>query len=95
MTYNTNKEVLSFNIYMCNHWSKEECIAIFNKPGEDWVYSLAFHLWYKWEDFCDRHGSIGAIPYFVFELDENNLNKLINHACEIYDGRGYRDEKNK
>ena len=77
--FNQNKEVLSFHIYMWNKWSKEECETVFG--------DLADHIWDKWVDYCSETNSTTAPALLVRDLDEDNLDKLINRACELYDGR--------
>lgn len=73
-------ETLSYMIYMANKWSEIESIRIF---GED----LGKHIWNKYLAFCEDHGMYGAYSMFVFELSSNNLELLLNRACELYNGR--------
>lgn len=89
--FDSDNAVLSFHIYMWNTWSKEECIIVFNSKGQEYKYSLAEHIWNKWIDWCKQVGSTAAPSMVVCNLDTENLNKLIDRACEIYDGRKYRE----
>ena len=50
---------------------------------------LSFHI-YMWIDYCDQVGPTAAVAFMVRDLDSNNLNKLIDRACELYDGRQNR-----
>ena len=81
------KEVLSYHIYMWNAWCKEECAHVFNKPSQEWKYSLGEHIWNEWCRFCEKHGSKYAPADMVSELDESTLQKIIDRACELYEGR--------
>ena len=88
---NERKEVLSFMIYMWNAWTINECAYVFNGydnvGASNWEYSLGEHIWNKWKSICEYYGVFGAAERLVAELDENNLNKLVNRACELYCGR--------
>jgi hypothetical protein len=77
--------VSSYFFYMWNAWCKEECKAVF---GWEWE-----HFWNKW---CGRHkkNPYGATEGFYDDLSINNRVKLVNHACEIYDGSKRKEEKN-
>ena len=77
--FNQNKEVLSFHMYMWNKWSKKECEIVFG--------DLADHIWDKWVYYCAETNSMVAPALMVMNVDEDNLDKLINRACELYDGR--------
>ena len=81
------KEVLSFSIYMWNMWSQSECGIIFNAPGQEWQYSLGEHIWNKWTQYVKSVGPIVAPSMMVANLDETNLNKIIERACNFYVGR--------
>ena len=77
--FNKHKEVLSFHMYMWNKWSKKECETVFG--------DLADHIWDKWVRYCAKTDSIVAPALMVMNVDEHNLDKLINRACEVYEGR--------
>ena len=80
--YNQNNEVLSFHIYMWNKWSMDECKKIFENVSD--------HIWNKWCRYCDEVGATAAPSLMIRDLDSINLDKLINRACELYDGRKNR-----
>lgn len=88
--FNQNNEVLSFFMYMWNKFSIDECKLLFNSDGDDWEYSLGEHIWNMWEKDCYRSGATAVPAELVAELDEKNLNKIIQRACELYDGRNNR-----
>ena len=79
MTQNTTA-VLSYAIYMANAWSPNEATTIFGPV-------LGKHIFDKWVSYIDVHGMHGASMKLVYELDEMNLDKLVNRACELYEGR--------
>lgn len=79
MSSNT-KIVLSFFVYMFNKWSLDECMSVFDGDIDN-TYCLAWHLWNKWETY---HGDVST---FVGCLDEGNLERLVQRACSLYDGR--------
>lgn len=85
--YSAVKETLSYHIYMWNMWSKAECGIIFNEPGQEWQYSLGEHIWDKWCNYCDKVGATAAPSMMVANLDETNLKKIIDRACNFYVGR--------
>jgi len=84
-TTNHENETLSYMIYMANRWSKFECIHIYGKD-------MGKHIWSKYEEYYDRCGMYGAISKLVYELDSTNLPKLLNRACELYNGRANRNK---
>lgn len=90
---NELKEVLSYNMYMWNTWNPDECALLFNKPGQEWKYSLGEHIWNRWMEFNNKNG-LGAPALFVSYLDENNLDKVIKRACELYYGREKKNINN-
>lgn len=77
--------VSSFFYYMWNAWDKSECQKVFG-----WEYN---HFWSKWVHFT-KDTAWGAAEKFYAELCHNNREKLVNHACLIYDGNR-RKEKNE
>jgi len=63
--------------FMCNRWNEDECAIIFT--------GLSNHIWNKWIQACeDHHGSLDGIAWFLLELDDYNLQKLINHSLNYY-----------
>jgi len=75
-------------LFLCNKWSKGEANLIFNGSDfdpEKWKYSLGEHIWNKWIKGCENHhGSLDCIAWFITELDNENLQKLINRSEEYY-----------
>ena len=76
------KETLSVLIYFCNKWSPAEAKHIAN--GDEW---LGNHLWEKWEQYADRHGSTGGIAPYFLDLDSGLTQMIAERACELYCGR--------
>lgn len=70
--------VTSFFFYMWNGWgTKEECRHVFG--------SMSDHFWEKWETLFLRYHE-GAAERFYAELSPDNRRRLVNRACEVYDG---------
>lgn len=82
MTANTTA-VLNFAIYMSNAWDKTEAIKIF---GEN----IGEHIFNKWVGYASDRGPTYASLALVYDLDSNNLEKLVERACKLYDGRRRR-----
>ena len=83
------KEFKNVLLFMRNKWSKGECNLIFNGSDFDpdkWQYSLGWHMWQKWIDFCEsHHGSLDCIAAYIIEgMDDGNLQKLIDRTNEYY-----------
>jgi hypothetical protein len=77
--------VSSFFYYMWNGWgSQEECRKVF-----DWN---ANHFWEKWVSLF-REDRLGAVERFYAALSPDNRKKLVDRACEVYNG-GRRKEAN-
>lgn len=80
------KDFRNVLLFMCNRWSKGESNLIFNGSDFDsemWEYSLGWHIWNKWITACKEHnGSLDGIAWFLTELDNENLQKLINRSIE-------------
>ena len=91
-----SNEALSYAIYMANSWNVEEAAIVFNgednSSSGDFQYSLGDHIWNKWIEFIDMAGIHGAAMLMLYSLDNNNLQKLLNRACELYDGRRKRND---
>ena len=87
-------EALSYAIYMANKWNINECALVFNSTynagTESFKFSLAEHIWNKYVEYYDDYGMYGAPMKLLYELDDNNLKKLLDRACELYDGRKNR-----
>ena len=63
--------------FMCNRWNEYEVNHIFGR--------LSNHIWGKWVQACEEHhGSLDGIAWFLLELDDNCLQKLIDRALEYY-----------
>lgn len=75
-------------LFLCNKWSKGEANLIFNGSDfdpEKWKYSLGEHIWNKWIYACENHnGSLDCIAWFLTDLDNTNLQKLIDRSIEYY-----------
>ena len=41
-------------------------------------------------NFSETYGRFGAIPMFLLDLDSENYKKVIDRACELYNGRKNR-----
>ena len=89
-------ETLSYMIYMANSWCPEEAAIVFNgKENYDtynWEYSLGWHIWNKYRSFCEDFNMYAAYSLLIFELDDDNREKLLNRACELYNGRDKRSK---
>ena len=85
----TAKDFRNVLLFLCNKWSKGESNLIFNGSDFDpdnWQYSLGWHIWNKWLEYCDNHhGSLDCITAFILEgLDNECLQKLIDRSKEYY-----------
>ena len=80
---NWTNETLSYMIFMANVWSENVCKAIYGKL-------LGQHIWDKYISYVNNDGMYGAMAKLVFELDNENLKKLIDYACSKYNGRTNR-----
>lgn len=84
----TARDFRNVILFMCNQWSKGRCNVIFNGPDfdiENWQYSIGEHIWNKWNYGCEYHnGSLDCIAWFITELDNNTLQKLIDYVEEFY-----------
>lgn len=89
-----SNETLSYMIYMANSWCPEEAAIIFNDENnyntDSWEFSLGWHIWYKYRGFCEEFNMYAAYSLLIFELDDSNREKLLNRACELYNGRSTR-----
>lgn len=70
--------VSSFFFFMWNAWCKEECRIIFG-----WEFQ---HFWDKWCGMCKRYNVYSATENYYADLTQGNRVKLVNRACEIYNG---------
>lgn len=82
MTNNTTA-VLSYAIYMANAWCEEEANKVFGKV-------LGEHIFSKWVSYNEMYGTHGASMKLIYELDETCLEKLVERANELYEGRRSR-----
>ena len=91
---NHTNEALSYAIYMANRWNESECSYVFNKYSnieyDAYKYSLGHHIWNKYMEYYRANGMYGASMKLLYELDSNNLELILNRACELYDGRKNR-----
>lgn len=83
------KDFRSVLLFLYNRWTKEEAANIYNTREDgtqvDWRFSLGEHIWQKWVYGCDyHHGSLDCIAWFLTELDNENLQKLIDYSIEYY-----------
>lgn len=72
-------DATSLMFYMWNRWCLEECKIVF-KDG-DWN-----HFWNKWCGYNSEYGRFGAVEDFYASLTNDNRDKLVKRACEMYDG---------
>ena len=71
------KDLRNVLLFLCNRWSEGECKLIYG--------CLSSHIWNKWIEACeDYHGSLSCIAWFILELDNECLQKLINRSLEYY-----------
>ncbi len=70
--------VSSFFFFMWNGWCKEECKIIFG-----WEFQ---HFWDKWCGMCKIYNVYSATEKYYADLTQGNRVKLVNRACEIYNG---------
>jgi hypothetical protein len=82
------KEFRSVLFYFCNRWSQDESNLIFNGKDFDinnWKYSMGEYMWNKWINAYENHnGPIDCISSYIFDIDNNCLQKFINRTEEIY-----------
>lgn len=88
-------EALSYAIYMANAWNINECAKVFNgidnsNNSKEWKYSIGEHIWNKYLEYAKNYTIFDAYMRLLYELDNENLNKILNRACELYDGRKNR-----
>lgn len=76
---NTTNQATSLFFYMWNAWCEEECKQAF-KDGD---YK---HFWNKWCAIGEQYGRFGAVEHFYAELTNDNRDKLVKRATELYDG---------
>lgn len=76
----TSKEniVSSFFFFMWNAWCKEECETVFGYGFQ--------HFWNKWCGFYEKYSVYAATDRFYADLTTDNREKLVNRACELFDG---------
>ena len=83
----TNENIVySLFYYMWNRWSKAECETVFG--------GMAGHFWAKWCGLSSTTLS-GAAERFYAELGNNARDKIVERACELYDGQKFVSEKEK
>ena len=74
-----DNKATSLFFYMWNCWCEEEC----KKAFADGDYN---HFWKKWCGITEEHGRFGSVEHFYAELSNNNRDKLVRRACEMFDG---------
>lgn len=79
-------ETMSVLMYFCNTFSQDECYKLWG----DGIYGLGDHMYNKFVSLCNSYGSFGAITLFLLDLDTSNYQKVIDRACELYNGRQNR-----
>ena len=79
-------ETLSVLMYFCNKFNEYECKRLWG----DEIYGLDEHMFKKFTNYVERYGRFGAIPMFLLEIDSVNYQKVIDRACELYNGRKNR-----
>ena len=79
-------ETLSVLMYFCNTFNEDEC----HKLRGDGIYGLVDHMYNKFTSYSNSYGPFGAITLFLLDLDSNNYQKVIDRACELYNGRKNR-----
>ncbi len=75
---NKTNIVSSFFYYMWNAWCRDECEKTFGSGHR--------HFWEKWCGICEKHSVYAAAERYYAELSDNYREKLVNQACEMYDG---------
>ena len=81
----TNENIVSsYFYYMWNRWSKEECATVFG--------NMAGHFWEKWCHLSNSSPS-GAAERLYAELGNDARHKIVERACELYDGQRLASEK--
>ncbi len=79
MTVRTHENIVSSYFYfMWNAWGEEECRKVFAPMHK--------HFWEKWCHCTDRDLH-GAAERFYAELSAPNRHRLVERACELYDGK--------
>ena len=76
-------ETLSVLMYFCNKFNENECYILWG----DGIYGLGEHMFKKFTNYSETYGRFGAITMFLLDLDSENYQKVIDRACELYNGR--------
>lgn len=79
-------ETLSVIIYFFNKFNEDEAYHIWGGGP----YSLGEHMFKKFKSFMSTYGPYGAPAMFLCELDSENYQKVVDRACELYNGRKNR-----
>ena len=69
----------SLFFYMWNAWCEEECRKVYGKD-DFWP-----HFWNKWCAINKQYGRYGAVEHFYADLSNDNRDKLVARAMELYD----------
>lgn len=79
-------ETLSVLMYFCNKFNEYECYTLWGNG----IYDLGEFMFKKFTNLVEKYGRFGAIPMFLLDLDSENYRKVIDRACELYNGRKNR-----
>ena len=79
-------ETLSVLMYFCNKFNEYECYTLWGNG----IYDLGEHMFKKFTNYVETYGRFGAIHMFLLDLDSENYQKVIDRACEFYNGRKNR-----
>ena len=79
-------ETLSVLMQFCNKFNEHECYILWG----DGIYGLGEHMFKKFTNYSETYGRFGAITMFLLDLDSENYQKVIDRACELYNGRKNR-----
>ena len=77
---------LSVLMYFCNKFNEYECYTLWGNG----IYDLGEYMFKKFMNYSETYGRFGAIPMFLLDLDSENYQKVIDRACELYNGRKNR-----
>ena len=79
-------ETLSVIIYFFNKFNEAEAYHIWGGGP----YSLGEHMIKKYQNFVSTYGNYAAPAMFICDLDSENYQKVVDRACELYNGRKTR-----
>ena len=76
-------ETLSVIIYFFNTFNETEAYHIWGGGP----FSLGEHMINKYKNFVSTYGHYAAPALFICDLDAENYQKVVDRACELYNGR--------